>query len=106
MNKNFLPENDIEAVLNSFDNMQRAEANPFFYTRLKAKMESRFGERGIAGISWLKPSLAFAVLALLVVLNVFTIVNKKSNSEQEGSKNTTTLSEQVAKDYDLGNTTY
>ena len=106
MNKKFLPQEEIDAVLNSLDDMQRAEANPFFYTRLKARMESRYSDKGIAGFSWIKPSFAFAVLALLVVFNVFTIINKKNTAEQEGTKNNTTLSEQVAKDYDLSNSTY
>ena len=104
MNSKQILESNIDATLNSLDGLQRAEPTPFFYTRLKARMDKAYSSKGIAGISWLKPSLAFSILTLLVVLNLVTIINKKTTTEQATTNGN--VSQQVAKEYDLGITTY
>jgi hypothetical protein len=106
MEQKFLPEENIDAVLKSLDGVQRAEATPFFYTRLKARMERENSSKGIAGIVWLRPSMAFATLAIFVILNVVTIINKKNELEKGLEKTTSTVAEQMAKDYDLSISTY
>ncbi|MES2773365.1 MAG: hypothetical protein V4722_04230 [Bacteroidota bacterium] len=106
MMKKHVSEQEIEDTLNSLDGLQRAEATPFFYTRLKARMEKELGAKGIAGIAWLRPSLAFSVLALFVALNVVTIINKKSAPKSRVVTTNTTVTEQVAQDYDLSISTY
>ncbi|MEO7312731.1 MAG: hypothetical protein ABIX01_20275 [Chitinophagaceae bacterium] len=104
--KQQLSEEEIEAALNSLDGAERAEASPFFYTRLKARMDKKNGASGIAGIRWLKPSLAFAVLALLVAMNVLTIISKKQSASDGAAKTNASVSEQLAKDYDLNIAAY
>ncbi len=106
MNSKQLPETEIEAVLNSLEGVQRAEATPFFYTRLKARMEREYSSKGFAGVAWLRPSMAFAILAIFVILNVVTIINKKTNPEQVSAKTNATVAEQMAKEYDLSISTY
>jgi len=105
INKN-LHEQEMEATLNSLDGLQRAEAAPFFYTRLKARMEKEYSDKGIMGIAWLRPQLAFAALALLAALNVFTIINKKQDKETYTTATSTSVTEQVASDYGLGIANY
>ncbi len=106
MEKKFLHDEDIDAILDSLDGVQREEAAPFFYTRLKARMEREYSSNGIAGIVWLRPSMAFSILVIFVILNVVTIINRKNESGKGSEKTTTTVAEQMAKDYDLSISTY
>lgn len=67
-------ENEIERTLNALNGIQEAEPNPFFYTRLKARMEKELTtEKQIMG--WqVKPVFLFSVLAMVLIVNVLTFV--------------------------------
>lgn len=98
MKKEPFSEKQIDDILQSLDGMQRAELQPFFYTRLQAKLENRGTERNTwAWVS--KPVFSFATLLLLLVLNIVAI------SSYLGSKKvvaqTATGIENFAKEYDL-----
>jgi hypothetical protein len=65
----------IDEALASVDNIERAMPNPFFYTRLEARLARNrlnFWERLSREIS--RPSIAISTLALVVILNAAVIV--------------------------------
>lgn len=60
---------EIEKTLESLNGMKRAEANPFLFTRIKARMTRKAGgwERTFSFVS--RPLVALAVLALVMAMN-------------------------------------
>ena len=66
---------NIEDILGSLDNSQRALAPDFFYTRLKARMENEIHRE--VRKSWIiRPVYALAGFALLLVANAVVILQK------------------------------
>ena len=80
----------IDEVENSFRGMRKAEPNPFLFTRIEQRIRAA-GER----VSAPKISLAFASLALLLMLNVLVIT--RSEKKSGGPK---------ANEYSLNNINY
>ena len=70
----------IEQTLNSLDGMQRTEANPYLYSKIKNRLEgeTEFIPKALA---W---RMVFA-LAVVALLNVFTI--RHFSSQQSNHKN-------------------
>ena len=66
--------------LKSLEGMQEAETDPFFYTRLKARMEK---ENSSEGWSFpLKPVWLVSMLVLVLFVNAFFLVTQvKQNKE-------------------------
>src|SRR5260221_5588375 len=69
----------VEETLDSLDGIQRASAGPFFYTRLKAKLER--GEKSIwetisSFIS--RPAMVFATICVVLLLNMIFLFRKQS----------------------------
>ena len=63
-------ESRIEETLNSLDGIRRAEANPFLFTRIQARLDrSRSGFERVAQIAG-KPAFAFLLLLIVVGSNV------------------------------------
>ncbi|HQU56774.1 MAG: hypothetical protein R2796_06775 [Chitinophagaceae bacterium] len=86
----------IEEILGSLDNVQRATAPDFFYTRLKARMEKGLEEP--VQKSWtLRPAFILVTLLLVLALNAFVIF--KGNASLSSSDNDTMQS--IASDYSL-----
>lgn len=83
MKKRYNKEEEIERTLQSLEGIQPAEPNPFFYTRLQARMEQKFVKK--TGWQW-RPVYAYAALGLVLLLNFTTIYTlthtptKKSSS--------------------------
>ena len=60
---------EIEQTLQSLDGMKRAEANPFLFTRIKARMDRKRG-----GWEWIfsfvsRPAIAIAIVLLVMTVN-------------------------------------
>lgn len=99
MKQKFDLEKRIEQTLESLDGIQPAEVNPFFYTRLTAKMEkqaspaaSSFG--WIGNLKW-----NVALLSLFMALNVASVF-LLSGSPQESEPGTEQVSiDAFADDY-------
>ena len=70
---------EIEETLKSLDGVKRAEANPYLFTRIKARMNKRTGawERTFSFVS--KPLVALAVLALVMAMNGWAFFGTTSN---------------------------
>ena len=88
----------VEETLNSLDGLRRAEANPFLYTRIQARIsQSRSGFERIVSLAG-KP--AFAILVLVIVLATNLMVVLKGSSESSTVKQEQTQLA-VADEYDL-----
>jgi hypothetical protein len=91
----------IEETLNSFDEMQQAEAPAFFQTRLQAKMEKQL--LSSSSHSWLpvrKPVLVIATLSLFFIMNLF-LLREQSNKPAKSSTAETSSLQGFASDYNL-----
>jgi len=87
----------VDEHLLSFRNMKEATTDPFFYTRLKVKMERRQGQSG-----WnfpLKPVWVIGSLALLLALNGIMLVRQLKTSKTETSATGSSL-QSFAASYD------
>jgi hypothetical protein len=89
---------EVEKTLDSLDGIQRAMANPFLFTRIKAKMqidEKSFWGKAFAFIS--RPSVAIAAIVVAILINAAVFFEFRSESVQ-----TTQDEEQVfASEYNL-----
>ena len=67
-------EKRIEDSLNSLDGMSRAEANPFIYTRIQARLKrARSGVERIVLFAG-KPAFAFLVLVVVISTNLMVML--------------------------------
>lgn len=83
-------EDEVRKTLSSLDGLTGASPRPFFYTRLKARME-RF-EKTPEKVLSLRPAyqrIALGVVAVLVVFNIFT-ASLIFRSESVSSSDTST----------------
>ena len=70
-----------EKALESLDGMKRAEPQPFFYTRLIARLER--GEKNVwelAGSFLARPAVAIVGLCLILAFNVVILVQKETTT--------------------------
>jgi len=75
----------VEAILNSLDGIERAAPEPFFYTRLMARMDQLNDSPWNKWVQILsKPSIAVAILSLFILLNGVMLFSK---SDQEDDNN-------------------
>lgn len=74
---------EIEKTLESLNGITRVEANPFLFTRIKARMNKKANtwERAISFVS--RPLVAVAVLVLVMVMNGWAIFSTSSNDSNE-----------------------
>jgi hypothetical protein len=94
MKKNPLPSPLLDEYIESVNGMQEAETDPFFYSRLSARMEKQEG--------WtfpLKPAWIVTGLALLLVLNGCMVMNRVKATQQNTVA--TTPLQNFAAAYDL-----
>ena len=86
-----------DEYLETVNGMQEAETNPFFYTRLRAKIEKQDDWRFPLSPSWI-----VAGLSVLLLLNGFMILNKSKSAEQTQMPATaTTAVQSFATEYNL-----
>jgi hypothetical protein len=86
-------------ILSSLDNIQRAEAPDFFYTRLRARME-RENEAVMKRPWYLSPAFAIAMLLLVLFTNAYFLLNRSSHTESV-VVNTTDTMQSIAAEYNL-----
>jgi hypothetical protein len=79
----------VDEILNSLDGMQRAEASPYFYSKLRNRMQTSAMPRPLA---W-RLAMALVVVALL---NVFTLKALHTNQPATDSS-----AQELASDYSL-----
>lgn len=79
-------QNEVEQTLNSLNGLSRAEASPFFYTRLTARMESAplsVWTRALAFLS--QPAVSLSLLFFFLVLNGYLVFSSLQENEEAGS---------------------
>ena len=80
---------EIEQTLQSLDGAKRAEANPFLFTRIQARMNkktSRWEERTFSFLS--KPAIAFAIVILVMAVNGWALWGGSGTNEGPTADNT------------------
>lgn len=91
----------VEETMNSLDGVAKASPAPFLLTRIKARMANRPEQPSLwerAGILLTRPTVAFAVLASILLMNVYIISSSVSgNNNGVTMQNTSVLSD----DYSL-----
>jgi hypothetical protein len=83
-----------DKTIESLEGIQRAEPRPFFFTRLKARLER--DEKNIweiTGAFLARPAIAVAGLCLILSINVFILIQKDTTSTPINTAQTTTLPE-------------
>ena len=79
---------EIEQTLQSLDGLKRAEANPFLFTRIQArinKKSSRWEERTFSFLS--RPAIAVAIVVLVMAVNGWALWGGTGSSENLTSDN-------------------
>ncbi len=85
-------EQKISSILDSLDGIERAAPRPFFYTRLRARMENAtdMAERVLHFIS--RPAVGIAAVLLIIVINAFAIyLGAPVKGNESASANTTEI---------------
>lgn len=76
----------IEAALNSLDGIQKAEPQPFFYTRLMARMEQIDASPWNKWMVLLsKPAVSVAILSFFILLNGLMMFSQGSQDDDNTS---------------------
>ena len=98
-------------TLESLDGIQKAEPQPFFFTRLKARLERN--EKNVwemIGAFLARPAIAVAGLCLILAINVFILIGKDTSTSQSQNYVSENISSQeddniiaVANTYDYEN---
>jgi len=72
----------IEKALESLDGIQRATPQPYFYTRLKARLSRKEKEwSGITGFIS-RPAYALAMICIVLLVNTWAVMNSSKESSQ------------------------
>ena len=89
---------EIEQTLQCLDGVKRAEANPFLFTRIKARMAKKDSvwERTFSFIS--KPIIAMAIVLLVMAVNGWALLG--SNSSENAIGDSANVSE-LANEYNV-----
>ena len=102
MNKKEQIENEIIKTLDCFDQSERLSSNPYFYTRVKARIDSE----NRAGMKWhgwqsvwsiLRPVL----LVLIVAINVYTIGSYLAESRDHSESSREQMIQAFAREFSL-----
>ena len=104
--KNLIDE-QIEKTLNSLEGIRPAETDPYFLSRLKARMEKESTSNNPEGI-WeflLQPRMSLSIACFLIIVNIGLLI-WSANKPAAQQKNRTALLEMVASDYALNASPY
>ena len=99
--------NNIEDILSSLDNSQRAAAPDFFYTRLIARMQARLegGEKGLSvrvNTGWrLKPVYVIGALLMVLAVNAVVLLKGQNETGNFTADNDESVQQSIAAEYSL-----
>jgi len=78
---------EVEKTLNSLDNIQRAEANPYLFTRIKAALQKEEKSVWALAIGFMgRPVVALATIFLILMINMavfFTVKSQPADEDQQ-----------------------
>jgi hypothetical protein len=95
-------QNKIDSALSSLDDLQKASAPNFFYTRLQARIENTQNETAFSFLGIAKPAFLIVTLSLFLLMNSFMItklVKQKTDTSSSGKPSL----QSFASEYDLNN---
>jgi len=94
-------EAEVEKTLKSLDNISRAQANPFLFTRIRQKMmkeEAIWGK--VAGyIS--RPAFAVVTICFVVLINAWILFNENNEDVMDGPAQQQQALSEVSEQYNL-----
>lgn len=85
-------------VLSSIEGISRAQANPFLYTSIKARLDKQYGVWEKMANFIAKPAFAFASIAFFIALNIGVIISGKERQQTQVAV-TTTLDQMLAAEF-------
>ena len=100
MKSNKFTQQEIEETFNSIDGISRADAPPFFFTRLQAKLDNRSHSPQAFWLIVTKPVVSLVTLSLLVILNIVAISYFIKSSKQPVSMESSGI-QNFAQEYNL-----
>lgn len=100
MTNNDLIQQEVEKTLQSLEGVQRAEANPYLFTRIKARMQKNTSWELISSFVS-RPIVALATLLLVMIINALVVLSS-GNNEGNGTEIAVT---DIAEDYKLATST-
>lgn len=68
-----IPDNKINDILNSWDGIKPAEARPFMYTRVMAKLQVDNGFVMKMASLFTRPIIAFCCVSVILIANIYTV---------------------------------
>lgn len=93
---------EVEQTLQSLDGMARASANPFLYTRIRAKMQQVENSRWEKLFSFIsRPVVAIALLLLIMAINGWVVFSSGSAKENIATEYTGAGVSELANEYIL-----
>jgi hypothetical protein len=95
-------QNKIDSALNSLDDLQRASAPNFFYTRLQARLDKTQNETAFDFLGFAKPAFLIITLSLFLLMNTFMITKLYKQKTVVSSSGKPSL-QSFASEYDLNN---
>ena len=92
-------EEKINEAMDSLEGLGKAEAPPFFYTRLEARMEQELAPKRGALAFFSNPKWSVAMLSLFMILNVGSIFLISGESGSEGAEEEVATLESFGEEY-------
>lgn len=99
----------IEAALNSLEGVERAQARPFMFTRVMARLEREpAGWWDRLGIFITRPAVAIASVLLILLVNGLVLFNRPAGggNENTGAVNTDNREMALTDEYELSRNAY
>ncbi|HXR82865.1 MAG TPA: hypothetical protein VN722_01020 [Hanamia sp.] len=93
----------IDDVMQSLDGIEKASPNPFFFTRLEARMQREKSSWEKISSFVAKPVVAFACICLVIMINAWVILSS-GNSQNSTNQQTNELA--TADEYNLVSSTF
>jgi hypothetical protein len=78
---------EIERTLQSLNSVKRAEANPFLFTRIKARMNKKSSGWESVFSFLNKPAIAIAILLIVMAVNGWALLGSSKPTEIAGGVN-------------------
>ncbi len=93
--------NKVDKTLASLDNVQRAQANPFLFTRIEQALNKSPEKSGLLAI-FNRPAFAIAGLVLVVLMNSVIFLRNSDTSTGPSAITTQDDEQQFAREYSYG----
>lgn len=99
MNNKAQIQNRVEETLASLDRVERASANPFLYTRIKARLEAEEHSVWQVAASWLtRPAVVVGALLVVLFMNAWVFLPGGTTPETATVQD---ADQQLAREYTL-----